>query len=71
MKIKHTIEISAMDLALILKEKLSIKVHYADLDIEVIGKDAGNFSSPKRPLETLKVTWVEDNSPEPSDAWPR
>lgn len=72
MKIKHTIEISAMDLALLLKEKLGITgVHYADLDIEVIGKDAGNFSSPKRPLETLKITWVEDNSPESPDAWPR
>ena len=60
MKIKHTIEISAMDLALILKEKLSISgVHHADLDLEVIGKDPGNFTSPTRPLETLKITWTD------------
>jgi hypothetical protein len=68
-KIKHTIEVSALDLALILKEKLSIAgVHHSDLDLEVIGTDPGNFSSPKRPLETLKITWTEDDS---SGQWSR
>jgi hypothetical protein len=60
--IKHTIEISAMDLALLLKEKLNIAgVHHADLDLMVIGKDPGNFTSPTRPLETLKITWTDDS----------
>jgi len=51
-----------MDLALILKEKLAITgVHQADMDLEVVGKDPGNFSSPTRPLEVLKITWTESD----------
>jgi hypothetical protein len=68
-KIKHTIEISALDLALILKEKLSIAgVHHSDLNLEVIGRDVANFSTPTQTLETLKITWTEDDS---SGQWSR
>ncbi len=62
MKIKHTIEISALDLALILKGKMSIKAHHSDLDLEVVGRDAGGFSAPSKPLEHLKITWTEDTA---------
>lgn len=59
MKLKHTVEISALDLALFLKEKLNIQEHHANLDLEVIANDTGGFSAPTKGLRTLKVTWTE------------
>lgn len=64
MKIKHIVELSALDLALFLKERLKIQAHHSDLDLEVVGEDAG-FSTPTKSLRTLKITWIEDDSPGP------
>lgn len=62
MKIKHTVEISALDLALFLKEKLCLKCHHGDLDLEVVGMDNGGFAAPKKGLKTLFVAWEEGSA---------